>query len=53
MSLPVHDLRNIAASIYGCARTLLDAPLSEGKQRELLQVILEQSTRVVEMTEQP
>jgi nitrogen-specific signal transduction histidine kinase len=53
VSVPVHDLRNIAASIYGCARTLLDADLPDSRRRELLTVIVEQCHRVVEMTESP
>jgi nitrogen-specific signal transduction histidine kinase len=53
--ISAHELRNIAASVYGCARTLLDSgsALSDATKRELLTVIVEQSGRMEQMTEEP
>ncbi|MCA1830972.1 MAG: hypothetical protein ABR552_06010 [Actinomycetota bacterium] len=49
-----HALRNVAASIYGCARTLFESGsvLTPARRDELLSVILAQANDIVAMTEE-
>ena len=53
--LSEHDLRNAAASIYGCAITLLDSErrLPEGTRTELLNVIIAQSEWIGRVVVEP